>query len=121
MKKNYNRDVVSDMPIDTSFTPPVETRTQKKTTTKPKINVIGKQNKKEQNTSSVKSDVSSKKLRTKLVKADNDLDDLEKLNEENIKAYRFKNKRNKVVIAILSVLLLISIATITTFGAISKL
>lgn len=123
MKKDYNRVVVSDMPIDTSFTPPVEAKTQKEIKTKPKINVIGKQNKKETNNKSTKKDASSstKKLRTQLTNADAELDDLERLNEENIKVYRFKNKRNKVVIAILSVLLVITIATITTLIVITKL
>ena len=44
MKKDYNRDVVSDMPIEASFTSSVEKSTQKKTT-KPKINAIGSQKK----------------------------------------------------------------------------
>lgn len=44
MKKDYNRDVMSDMPVDASFTPSVQAKTEKKTTTaKPKINAIGTQ------------------------------------------------------------------------------
>ena len=43
MKKDYNRDVMSDMPVDASFTPSVETKTNKKTTSKPKISAIGTQ------------------------------------------------------------------------------
>ena len=42
MKKDYNRITTSDMPLDSSFTPQVEVVKEKKTTTKPKINAIGK-------------------------------------------------------------------------------
>ena len=124
MKKDYNRDVVSDMPIEASFTSSVETKTEKKTT-KPKINAIGGQ-KKSTNATKLKNakngeSSSAKKLRTKLTNSDTQITDLEKLNEENIKSYRFKNKRNKVVIAILSVLLAISIISIITFTIITKL
>ena len=137
MKKDYNRDVMSDMPVDSSFTPPV--KTTKSTATKPskpKINAIGTQKRTgkaattkistgKYKTSSSKSKVevggSNKELRTKLTNSEKDLTDLEKLNEENIKTFRFKSKRNKVFIAILSVLLVISIVSIVTFLLISKL
>lgn len=137
MKKDYNRDVVSDMPVDASFTPPAEVKTQKRTTTtKTKINAIGTQKrtttktvttttKKASSSAKSKNDnagtASEAKLRTKLKSASAEISDLEKLNESNIKAYRFKSKRNKVVIALLSVVLAITIITVATIVIIAKL
>lgn len=121
MKKDYNRMTTSDMPMEQSFTPPVEEVKQKKET-KPKINAIGKNTtaKVKQNVKA-KSSTQEKKLRTKLINSDVEISDLEKLNEENIKSYRFKSKRNKVVIVLLSVLLAIAIASIATYLAITRL
>ena len=43
MKKEYNRNTTSDMPLDSSFTPRVEVVKEKKTTAvKPKISAVGK-------------------------------------------------------------------------------
>lgn len=151
MKKDYNREVMSDMQIDGSFVPPVRSSTTK-TTTKPKISAIGSQKRtistgsktgaksgtttKSNKTASSKSQSSKetkagvkgevdgaedKKIRTKLLNAQSEIDDLEKLNEENIKSYRFKSKRNKVLIVILSVLLALSIAIIVTYAVITRL
>lgn len=143
MKKDYNRDVMSDMPVEASFAPSVETKPKKTTTSKPKISAIGTQKRtsgttKKTSTKSITVSKSSetkkttaktqqeqgagdKKLRTKLTNSDSEITDLEKLNEENIKSYRFKSKRNKVIIAILSVLLAITIISIVAYMAISKL
>lgn len=152
MKKDYNRDVMSDMPVEASFTPSTQAKTTK-TTTKPKISAIGTQKRtttskststsksNASKTSTLKSssskslagkestaktdkeqqEVKSKKLRTKLTNSDSEISDLEKLNEENIKSYRFKSKRNKVLIAVLSVLLAITIVSIVTYLTISRL
>jgi len=126
MKKEYNRMTTTDMPLDSSFTPTVEVVKDKKPAVqKPKINAIGKNtankakagskttkttSKSSTNSSSSK-DVESKdkKLRTKLTKSDVELTDLEKLNDENIKQFRFKSKRNKVVIVLLSIMLAICV------------
>ena len=130
MKKDYNRDVMSDMPVDSSFTSPIKTTKTTSKTTKPKINAIGTQKRTTKTgakTTSIKPKTqsktsgSTKNLRTKLTNSTTELTDLEKLNEENIKTYRFKSKRNKVVIALLSVLLVISIASIITYVLITKL
>jgi len=138
MKKEYNRMTTTDMPLDSSFTPTVEVVKDKKPAVqKPKINAIGKNtankakagskttkttSKSSTNSSSSK-DVESKdkKLRTKLTKSDVELTDLEKLNDENIKQFRFKSKRNKVVIVLLSIMLAISITAISVYFAITKL
>ena len=98
-----------------------------KTTTKPKINAIVKNsaNKVNKTTKTTKTTQASKTktspIKTKLTKKDGELEDLEKINEENIATYRFKSKRNKLVIVLLSIMLVISIATITTYLIIIKL
>ena len=114
----------SDMPLDSSFAPQIETIKEKKISSKPKINAVGKSTGSKTKTTSIsRTNASSKsqKLRTKLSKSDVELADLEKLNEENIKQYRFKSKRNKVVIVLLSVLLAIAITTIVVYMTIVKL
>lgn len=140
MKKEYNRMTTTDMPLDSSFTPQVEVVKDKKSTTaKPKINAIGKSTTNRANgvktstkqpskqpakqTAKKKVDGAKdeKKLRTKLTKSDVELTDLEKLNEENIKQFKFKAKRNKVVIVLLSVMLAISIVAISLYLVITKL
>lgn len=150
MKKDYNRDVMSDMPMESSFVAPVKQTksTTKSATTKPKINAIGTQ--KRTTKTSVSSKTSStgksrtgtssksagaksnnkeqtvqtsesKKLRTKLTNKDSDFSDLEKLNEANLKTYRFKSKRNRVIIVVLSFLLVLSILALVILLTISKL
>lgn len=135
MKKDYNRLTTSDMPLDSSFTPQVEVVKEKKITSKPKINAVGKSTTSKAKTGGSKtsgiksgksattksSSSSNSKLRTKLVQSDVEISDLEKLNEENIKSYRFKSKRNKVVIVVLSILLAITIATIAIYASITNL
>lgn len=160
MKKDYNRMTTSDMPIDTSFTPPVEEVKEKKTVVKPKINAIGKSTakkvssttKKASSTTTKKTSTSTEKktvatekksvssstkakaetpetnkketdekLHSKLSKDSVKNKDLDKLNEDNIKNYSFKSKRNKVVIVILSICLAIAVATIAIYLVISKL
>lgn len=171
MKKDYNRDVMSDMPMEASFVAPAKTTSSTKTATKPKINAIGTQKRTTKTSTASKSSsgktstsksttktatakstkatetksktaasksvetktsktkkeqpveetFESKKLRTKLVNADSDITDLEKLNESNIKSYRFKSKRNKVIIVVLSFLLILSILAVTILLTISKL
>lgn len=138
MKKEYNRMTTTDMPLDSSFTPQVEVVKDKKiTTAKSKINAIGKsttnkaksggkttikQTGKQHTSKSNKTvQTEDKKLRTKLTKSDVELTDLEKLNEENIKQFRFKSKRNKVVIVLLSIMLAISITAISIYLVITRL
>lgn len=126
MKKDYNRLTTSDMPIDSSFTPQVQSLKDKKTTTtKPKINAVGKNTGKARSTTSAQK-FTVKKQETsisgeKLFKANEGLSDLEKLNEESLKKFKFNSKRNKVVIVILSILLAITIATIAIYISISNL
>ena len=120
MKKDYNRATMSDMPMDSNLnSSSVETFVSKKPT-KQKINVIGKNKQKNKKEEKVKK-TEKEKLRTKLGSSNVDLADLEQLNEENLKAYRFTSRRNRFFIVLLSVLLAISIAAIATYLTITRL
>lgn len=118
MKKDYNRATMTDLPMDDSLNP-IEPSKRKSTSTtkKPKINTIG--TKKTSSTSKKLTTSTTKKTSSKNTKEE--LSDLEKLNEENLKSYRFKSRRNRVVIILLSLLLIISIASIATYLAITRL
>jgi len=116
MKKSYNKMTLNDMPVDSSFTPKVE-RIYENKSNKPKITARGRQNTINQ-TITTQTSKTDKKLKSK---AAEDLMDLEQMNDENIKAYRFKSRRNRFVIITLVVLLLISIASIATFLVVSRL
>ena len=141
MKKDYNRLTTSDMPLDSSFTPTVEV-SKPKTSAKPKINAIGKSTTNKAKSASTKTSASKtaskttktttksgtksaseseQKVKTKLAKSNEEINDLEKLNEENIKSYRYKSKRSKVVIVLLAVFLAIAIAIIGVYIGIIKL
>lgn len=126
MKKTYNRATMIDMPIDDSINPSVEqVKTKKTTTTSAKIKTIGKKTTsnsgKKSGSATKKTSAPSKSKKTRLNKTVAELDDLEKINEENIRNYQFRSKRNKVVIAVLSVLLVIAISVITTYLIIERL
>lgn len=120
MKKEYNRNTMSDMPMDYSFNPSVE-QFKAKTIQKQKINAIGKKaNSGTGKPTSSKTNSKTNQAKSKELK-DEQKEDLEKLNEENIKTYKYKSKRNKVVIALLSIMLAIAITVISVYIAISKL
>jgi len=100
------------------------TRTKEKDTTKPSKGPIKKLNTRKssvETTSPTAEETKKTSTRTKLANTQQELSDLEKLNEDNLKTYRYKSKRNKFVIAILSVLLAITIAIIVTYAVITKL
>ncbi len=120
MKKEYNRNTMSDMPMDYSFNPSVEKFKTKTIKEKQKINAIGKKaNGASKNNTDKKAKIKNKEP---INQAKTELgEDLEKLNEENIKTYRYKSKRNKVVIILLAVALAIAITTVGVYIAISKL
>ena len=107
----------NDMPVDSSFVPKVERFVEKKSD-KPKITARGNPKGKTQLADSQKNTHNAKKSKTK---ATEDLIDLEQMNDDNIRAYRFKSRRNRVVIITLVVLLLIVIASIFTFLVMSRL
>ncbi len=100
--------------MDTSFTPYVQQVNSSKKEKEPKIKAIGKNTGK--SSMPTKETVFNTSFEgAKSLKAQQGLMDLEKMNDENIKAYRFKSKRNKVIIVLLSVMLAIAIASIATY------
>ncbi len=140
MKKEYNRNTTSDIPLEASVssTP----TTPKKTTTpkaKPKINAIGKKatdtlkgktaknstkstkNPTKTTTKSTKSTTKSSTESDKTLKNNKQLEDLEKLNEENFKGFHNKSKRSKVVIVLLAFAIAIAIAVISVYVIIIRL
>lgn len=139
MAKKYNNATTSDMPVDSSDASVEQVKPKKSPAPKPKINAIGKstqaktkstafaKSKSQTKSTSTKSNKTQqsaqvdKKLRTKLTNSQEEINDLEKLNEENLHNYRLKNKRNKVIIVLLSVMLAIAIAAIAIYIAITKL
>lgn len=137
MKKDYNRVTTSDMPLDSSFSPEIQDQTKKPATSKAKINAIGKstQNKtkktqvkklpaKKPPTTRPNQDVDKeedKKLKTKLNASSVEMADLEKLNEENIKTYSYRTRRNRVYIILLSILLVVTVIVVSVFAIIGRL
>lgn len=120
MKKDYNRNTMSDIPLDASITPTTVV-TSKEKTIKPKINAIGKKAQSDVKSKSSKSS-NLNKNKEKESKSISELsDDLEKLNEENVKAYQSRSKRSKVAIVLLVISLMIAITILSVYLAITKL
>lgn len=126
MKKVYNKFTTSDIPLDASLeVPPATASKLKSTTKKPTINAIGSKAKAQVNSRGVgkkptQTLVKKGSVRKKLSKYSSDLQDLEKLNEENIKTHSFRSKRNQVIVVLLSILLAIAITFIVVYMMISK-
>ena len=140
MKKIYNKLTTTDVPLDASFD--VSSRVSNKmkgaTTSKPTIKAIGSKakssssakNSNKTSTSKSSSTTSSKQLsstnskngeiRKKLTKDSLDIQELEKLNEDSIKSYSFRSKRNQAIIILLSVLLALAITFIVIFAVANK-
>ena len=72
------------------------------------------------NSNHVKTSIEKGSVRQKLTKNNINLQELERLNEENIKSYSFREKRNQVIIIALSVLLILTIATIVVYLNLTK-
>ena len=142
MKKDYNQFTKSDMPLETSLQESTP-KTTKSSAPKSKINVIGANKKPRTTTGSTKSSSTKKtttdtkktvetvtepnkkkvneKLREKLSSNAPDLQDLEKLNEENLKKFSFRARRNRVLIIVLAIALGMAIVSVVTFSMMSRL
>lgn len=124
MKKLYNRVTTDDVSMDSSFTPEVQ-HVKDKQPVKKKINAIGKSTeeklKQKMRPQSSVAKNNDAQLKAKLSGTNKEIEDLEKINEENIKSYKFKSKRNRVVIILLAVMLVVSIATIAVYLTIVRL
>lgn len=119
MKKMYNKYSTSDIPLDASLEVP-SGPTSKMTNTAKKATIKAIGTKAKTSVSKAKAPDKKGSVRKKLAKDSIDLSDLEKLNEENIKSHTFRNKRNQVIIVILSILLAIAITFIVIFMVMSK-
>ena len=111
MKKIYNQFTKSDIPLDGSLnsTTVSPIKNVKNSSSKPKIKAIGKVNlnRRSQNVENKKEDeIKISNLSTT---------DLDKINEENLKSYSFRAKRNRIIIIILIILLLISVVTFSVY------
>ena len=138
MKKVYNKFTTSDIPLDASLDAPQgPTSKIKSTTSKPTIKAIGSKAKSSSTTKATTKKPTTKStnkttanqpgteikkgsVRKKLVKDSVDLENLEKINEENIKSHSFRAKRNQGIVILLSILLAIAIAIIVVYAVLSK-
>jgi len=124
MKKEYNRNIMADLPLDTSLNENSKpTSTNATNTTKPKINAIGKKatnvvKNKSQKNKAVLPDEVNRKSSTRSIDL---LDDLDRLNEENIKTFQTKSKRNKVVIVLLAISIAVAITVLSVYLAIIRM
>ena len=119
MKKDYNRNTMADMPLDAGVqeSSVVQYRTK---TSKPKINAIGKKANdqiKNRNKKSINNETNKSKQKNVIELSD----DLERLNEENIKAYQVRSKRSKVAIVLLVIMLVLAVTILTVYLSITKL
>ncbi len=64
---------------------------------------------------------SSQKKKTVLTSTSIDMDDLVLLNEQNIRQYRFRSRRNKVIISVLIVLLVATVTAISIYATVTRL
>ena len=120
MRNTYNRNTTSDMPMDASFNSSVEEFDEQKRLAKQKINAIGKKAKNKLKPNEIE-EFYTYKLNREESRYESGLQDLEKLNEENLQNYRFKHRRNKVIIILLSVFLVIAIAAVAVYLVFTKL
>lgn len=127
MGKKYNEFTTSDMPIedvDISTNQPLKTTssTAQKSANKPKITRVGgTKSGTSKSATGVKSSKSTSNSATSASKTNSlkknsvSTKELEKLNEESLKNYSFRNRRNRVIIIILTILLILSIVGIVVY------
>ena len=120
MRKDYNKMTTSDMPLDSSFSSLLDEYDRQRAQAKQKINAIGKKAKDKIKQESPKKEAIPKPRREVNRYAEG-LEDLEKINEDNLQNVRYKSRRNKVIITLLSVFLVIAVATVAVYVVITKL
>ncbi len=118
MNKEYNKNTISDIPMDAAFNSSVEEVDEQKLKSKVKINAIGK---KANNKIKPIQQKEFKSVRRNKSKYDSSLTDLEQLNEDNLQNYRYKARRNRVIIILLVVLLILAIGGVSVYMYISRL
>lgn len=120
MRKPYNRNTFTDTPMDASVNSSFDDLEEQKLSSKQKINAIGKKanNKlKPKNIEEVEEEIEVEEEKP----FDDGIDDLEKLNEETLQNFRFKHRRNRVIIVLLSIFLALSVAAVAIYMIIVKL
>lgn len=113
MKKDFNKATLTDMPLDSSLP---ATNTEKTTPAKRKISQITSKNSKTKSKSKITTKNNEIKQKNEAIE-----EDLEKLNEENLKNHSFRQRRNRIVIIVLILLLILSIGGFILYFNISKL
>ena len=133
MKQGYNRNTYTDVPLDASFNASSSWLTDRNSPSlKPKINAIGKKAQDELRYRTTKQDSTrmySPKVETRVRQStqraytySDDLERLnERLNEENLKTFRNKIKRNRFIIAMLVISIIAAVSTISAYIVIIKL
>ena len=124
MRKDYNKMTTSDMPMDSSFTSLLEQYEQKnksKSKSKQKINAIGKKAKNQIQQEEAKPEFIPKKSRHGVNRYAEGLQDLERINEDNLLNTKYKSRRNKVIIILLSVFLVLAITAVSVYMVFTKL
>ena len=117
MNKNYNKFTTSDIPMESSFNSN-SSKVENQKNSKQKINAIGKKANDKLNTKKPKLQTYSRRGYNKYAEG---LQNLDQLSEESLYKYQFKSKRNKVIITVLVVLLLIAVSSVAAYTAITKL
>ena len=121
MKKiDYNQFTKSDLPLDTYFQSPETARYRNFSSAKPKITAIGKSTSdKVKNHQRLKSNKS--KLDVSVPLETMNEAELEKLNDDTIKNYSYRARRNRTIIIILIILLSLSLLAFGVFFAVTEL
>lgn len=132
MRKDFNDMTKSDLPFDTYTDYKIERYEQSKKATEDskhpsKIKKFSKsgtnntENQIDNNVTQAPKDDNksndSKKIKTRIKSSTMQLEDLEQLNEQNIKAYRFRSRRNRAIIIVLVLLLVLVVAGISIYAS----
>ena len=83
--------------------------------------IVPKSSLSETSKTETKQDKKKKQIDQRLKSSNISIDDLETINEQNLKKYRSRTTRNKVVISVLILLLLAAITTIVVIASVKKL
>ena len=122
MKKTYNKNTFTDTPMDASVNSIFNNLDDQKLSSKQKINAIGKKAKSKFKPKEVEEDIEEEIEEFEDEESlDDGISDLEKLSEETLRNFRYKHKRNRVIIFLLSCFLSLAIAAIAVYMIIVKL
>ena len=115
MNNRYNRNTMSDMPMDSYFNGPLDALQENKNK-KPKINAIGKKA-----NNNLNQELEKNKKKSKDNVWSDEFKSVKKNHEENVRTYLTKTKRNRMVIVALIIMILISISVLGIYSYITSL